>query len=81
MVARFKIDYYVMDLVGQGAYAMIHVGQTSIPDSIETMPYFIDGLHISLTMQELLHKSAQKLYRHLVNPGLSKHPSFKDSFR
>ncbi len=71
-----------MDLVGEGTYAMVHIGQTSIPDSIESVTSFIDGLENSLTMQELLHESAQTLYSSLANPSSSMaKPNLKETFQ
>jgi len=67
----------MMDLI-QGTYAMIHIGQFSVPASVKEMLSFVDEIDVLLGVREIFHKSFNTFYAKVCNPSP---PSAKASFK
>ncbi|RGB22392.1 hypothetical protein C1646_776154 [Rhizophagus diaphanus] len=67
----YSVDFYVLDLNGEGLYTMNHIAQISIPETIKGLFAFIDELHILLNIRDILVKSYDVLIDKLQNPGLT----------
>ncbi|CAG8665298.1 6379_t:CDS:2 [Funneliformis mosseae] len=66
----YKLDFYVLDLNGEGLYTMNHITQISIPETVKGLFTFIDELHILLNIRDILMKSYDVFIDKLQNPGL-----------
>ncbi|CAG8657091.1 13248_t:CDS:2, partial [Funneliformis caledonium] len=66
----YKLDFYVLDLNGEGLYTMNHIAQISIPETVKGLFTFIDELHILLNIRDILMKSYDVFIDKLQNPGL-----------
>jgi hypothetical protein len=76
----YSVDFYVLDLNGEGLYTMNHIAQISIPETIKGLFTFIDELHILLSIRDILVRSYDVLIDQLQNPGLTP-PELKSSFK
>ena len=46
----YKINFYVLDLKGDGVYAMNHIAQISVPATIRDLFTLIDELYVLLNI-------------------------------
>ncbi|CAI2193392.1 14786_t:CDS:2, partial [Funneliformis geosporum] len=67
----YKIDFYVLDLKGNGIYVMNHIAQISIPATIRDLFILIDELYVLLNVRSILLESYDTFISNLKNPGLS----------
>jgi len=76
----YKINFYVLDLKGDGVYAMNHIAQISVPATIRDLFTLIDELYVLLNIQSILLESYDTFISNLKNPGLSS-LKMKSSFK
>ncbi|CAG8434375.1 14019_t:CDS:2 [Funneliformis mosseae] len=66
----YKIDFYVLDLKGDGIYAMNYIEQISVPATIRDLFTLIDELYVLLNIRSILLESYDTFISNLKNPGL-----------
>jgi hypothetical protein len=76
----YKIDFYMLDLRGDGLYMMNHIAQISVPATVKDIYILIDEIHILLNLRAILLESCDTLVEKLKNPGLAS-LELKSSFR
>ncbi|CAG8768546.1 18483_t:CDS:2, partial [Gigaspora margarita] len=63
----YKIDFYVLDINGEGLY----IAQISVPATMKDICSFIDELHILLNLRGILYESYDAFVDKLKNPRLA----------
>ncbi|CAG8683777.1 1704_t:CDS:2, partial [Dentiscutata heterogama] len=67
----YKIDFYILDINGEGLYMMNHIAQISVPATIKDICSFIDELYILLNLRSILYESYNAFVDKLKNPRLA----------
>ncbi|CAG8716275.1 36402_t:CDS:2, partial [Racocetra persica] len=67
----YKIDFYILDINGEGLYMMNHIVQISVPATIKDICSFIDELYILLNLRSILYESYNAFVDKLKNPRLA----------
>ncbi|POG61091.1 hypothetical protein GLOIN_2v1486539 [Rhizophagus irregularis DAOM 181602=DAOM 197198] len=76
----YRIDFYMLDLRGDGLYTMNHIAQISVPATIKDIYILIDEIYILLNLRAILLESCDTFIEKLKNPGLAP-LELKSSFR
>ncbi|GES97487.1 C2H2-type zinc finger transcription factor [Rhizophagus clarus] len=67
----YKVDFYILDLRGEGVYTMNHIAQISIPETVKDLFAFIEELHVLLNIRNILLESYDIFIDKLENPGIA----------
>ncbi|CAB4402556.1 unnamed protein product [Rhizophagus irregularis] len=64
----YRIDFYMLDLRGDGLYTMNHIAQISVPATIKDIYILIDEIYILLNLRAILLESCDTFIEKLKNP-------------